>query len=209
MTAFDLTPDELPAALPLFPLPRVILLPRVQLPLNIFEPRYLAMTRRALAGDRLIGIIQQGFNTGCAGRIVSFSETEDGRYLITLKGVCRFNISKEMPMDEGGFRRAAPDWRPYAGDFTQDEPSGLCRDAMTQTLRAYFDRRGMICDKWREMKEMSCDKLISTLSVVCPFDTAEKQALLEAKTLPDRARLLQCLMENALREDAEKDPCCH
>ena len=105
--AFDTSFDDLPQEIPVFPLPRVILLPRIQLPLNIFEPRYMAMTRSAMANGRLIGMIQPRpdgdgekiFKTGCAGRIASFSETDDGRYLITLKGVCRFDVAEELPMN--------------------------------------------------------------------------------------------------------------
>jgi Lon protease-like protein len=212
---FHMPFSELPDDIPLFPLPRVILMPRVRLPLNIFEPRYLAMTRAALAGPRMIGIIQlrdgeETFKTGCAGRIVEFSETDDGRYRITLTGVCRFDVESELPPDPGAFRRAKPAWTPYKADLVaENAPSGVCRDALSSTLRAYFDKRGMSCDKWREMKEMSCERLISTLSVVCPFDTAEKQALLEAKTLEDRARLLQCLLENEIKGEAGECGPCH
>jgi Lon protease-like protein len=216
--SFDISFEELPEELPLFPLPRVILMPRVQLPLNIFEPRYLAMTRAALGGDsRLIGIVQQRpgggevFRTGCAGRITSFEETDDGRYLIKLTGVCRFGMSGEESLSKGGFRVVRPDWARYRTDLgLESAPSGLCRDALMATLRAYFDKRGMMCDKWEEMRGIACERLISTLSVVLPFDAAEKQALLEARTLEDRARLLQCLLENAIKEEAEeKAPCCH
>jgi len=214
MTAvFDIAFTDLPRELPVFPLPRVILLPRVQLPLNIFEPRYLAMIRAALAGPRLIGMIQpkpdgQSLSrTGCAGRITSFSETEDGRYLVTLKGVCRFDVEKELAQDKGGFRVVVPSWQNYAHDLTE-ETADICRDSMMQTLRAYFDKRGMFCDKWETMQGISCDKLIATLSVVCPLAPDEKQALVEAVNLPERARILQGLLQNALKEDDEK-PCCH
>lgn len=210
---------QLPGEIPIFPLPRVILLPRVQLPLNIFEPRYLAMTRAAMANGRMIGMIQirpdsndggTVFKTGCAGKIISFNETDDGRYLITLRGVCRFDIGEEMPPHNAGFRRVRPDWSPYAADLVEEEsPSGLCRDALMQTLRAYFDKRGLICDQWRGMKDISCEKLISTLSVICPLDTAEKQALLEARTLPDRAHLLQSFLEAELAEPSCPQTHCH
>ncbi len=210
--------DRLPAEIPVFPLPRVILLPDVQLPLNIFEPRYLAMVEAALAGSRLIGMIQPQedgarpalFKTGCAGRIVSFSETDDGRYQITLKGVCRFDVAQELPAPPGGFRRVMPDWSPYAGDFSPSAETSICRDAIMNTLHNYFDKMNMFCDKWEKMQEISCDKLISTLSVVCPFDTDEKQALLEARTLADRARILQAIIENAIKNhDSSTKPCCH
>src|SRR6201993_4588113 len=116
----------LSAILPIFPLTGVLLLPRGRLPLNIFEPRYLAMTRDALAGERLIGMVQPSdpaasssnppvYPTGCAGRITSFSETEDGRFLITLTGTCRFHIRAELPLLEG-YRRVVPDWHEFARD---------------------------------------------------------------------------------------------
>ena len=176
--AFDISYEDLPAEIPVFPLPRVMLLPRVLLPLNIFEPRYLAMVRHALASSRLIGMIQPDASapapadalhkTGCAGRITSFSETEDGRYLITLKGVCRFHVDRELDPDKAGFRRVAADWAPFAADLAPEAASsGVCREAMMVTLRAYLDRMNMFCDKWEEMKGISCEKLVSTLSVVC------------------------------------------
>lgn len=208
--------DQLPADIPVFPLSRVILLPDVQVPLNIFEPRYLAMTNAAMAGNRLIGIVQPQddaavpalYKTGGAGRIVSFSETDDGRYLITLKGVCRFNISQELAVDAGGFRRVAPDWAPYAADLQGGQKTNVCRDPIMNALRHYFDKMNMFCDKWETMQEIPCEKLISTLSVICPFDIHEKQALLEAMTLADRARILQAIIESAIiKQDSE--PCCH
>src|SRR3984893_10248432 len=123
----------LPAILPIFPLTGVLLLPRGRLPLNIFEPRYLAMTRDALAGERLIGMFQASdpaawdsnppvYPTGCAGRITSFSETEDGRFLITLTGTCRFRIRQELSRLDG-YGRVVPEWSEFAGDLlTEDEP---------------------------------------------------------------------------------------
>jgi Lon protease-like protein len=213
--AFDTRFEDLPQEIPVFPLPRVILLPRIQLPLNIFEPRYLAMTRSALASGRLIGMIQpkpdgdgeEIFKTGCAGRIASFSETEDGRYLITLKGVCRFDVAQELPVNGGGFREAKVNWEPYKGDLEADVVNDVCRDTMMGTLRKYLDKMNMFCDKWETIRDIECEKLISTLSVVCPFEADEKQALLEAKTLPERAKILQALLEIAAREDCAAASC--
>jgi len=207
--AFDTTFDELPEDLPVFPLPRVILLPRVQLPLNIFEPRYLAMTRDALATHRLIGIIQPQdetaqttlCKTGCAGRIVSFSETDDGRYLITLKGVARFSLTAAPTQTSGGYLRARADWAPFESDLEPDTVTDICRETMVQTLHAYFKKMGMSCDQWEQIRQISCERLVATLSVVCPFAADEKQALLEAPTLADRARLLHGLLEAAVRQD--------
>jgi len=184
------------------------------MPLNIFEPRYLAMINHAMSTSRLVGMIQPRpnanedtvFKTGCAGRITSFSETEDGRYLITLKGVCRFDIAEELPMNGGGFRRVKADWQPYKEDFNCDTVTDICRDTMMTTLRQYLDKMNMFCDKWEAVRNIECEKLVSTLSVVCPFDTEEKQALLEAKDLPARAKILQALLEIAAKDC---NPSCH
>lgn len=213
--AFETTFEDLPAEIPVFPLPRVILLPRIQLPLNIFEPRYLAMVRAAMSSGRLIGMVQpkpdgngeEIFATGCAGRICSFSETEDGRYLITLKGVCRFSVDRELPLSDGGFRRVRARWDEFRGDFDEDRITDVCRDTMMTTLRKYLDKMNMFCDKWEAIRDIECEKLVSTLSVVCPFETEEKQALLEAKNLPDRARILQALLEIAAREECVTASC--
>lgn len=209
MSAPRLDIADLPETLPLLPLPRTILLPRVQIPLNIAEPRTAALTRNALATPgRLIGLVQKtsdgapDVTTGCAGRIMSFNETDDGRYLVTLNGVCRFRIAQDLPADPAGFRRVRPDWAPFHADMTPEEaPSGLCRDSLMQTLRAYFDRQGLFCDQWETIKDVSCEKLVSTLSVVCPLEPEEKQALLEAATPADRALLLQSILQNTLSSD--------
>ncbi len=205
--AFEQSFDSLPPEIAIFPLPRVILLPRVQLPLNIFEPRYLAMTEAALCSSRLIGMIQPKtedddnvFPIGCAGRITSFSETDDGRYLITLKGVCRFRVAEELPLGNAGYRRVKADWEPFRHDFATDTQTDICRDSMMGTLRNYLDKMDMFCDKWDTIRSIECEKLISTLAVVCPFGIEEKQALLEAKTLPERVQCLIALLEIASRD---------
>src|SRR5438132_9652606 len=140
----------LPTILPIFPLPGVLLLPRGRLPLNIFEPRYLAMTRDALAGERLIGMVQPSdpgasgsnptvYPTGCAGRITSFSETEDGRFLITLTGTCRFRIREELPLLEG-YRRIVPEWGEFVRDLESELEPGFDRERLMRSLRAYFQQ---------------------------------------------------------------------
>lgn len=217
--AFDIEFKDLPAEMPVFPLPRVILLPRVQLPLNIFEPRYMAMVDEAMRSHRMIGMVQPQAETagadlcavGGAGRIVSFSETDDGRYLITLKGVCRFNITAPVEKNAKGFLTTKPDWAPYADDFKQDTVTDVCRDAMVNRLHAYFKQMDMSCDQWEQIRQIGCDRLISTLSVVCPFESEEKQALLEAPTLAERARILQGLLERAVRQSCCDDSpkTCH
>lgn len=215
-TDFSTLPDDLPV----FPLARVILLPRVLLPLNIFEPRYIAMVDHALSTHRLIGMVQSNaalpggvYKTGCAGRIASFNETDDGRYLITLTGISRFDIAEERPLHAGGFRHVRPDWSPYAGDAAEDKTSDICRDKLSAKLAAYFERMGLSCERWTEIRDMGCERLVSTLSVICPFEPAEKQSLLEAKTLKDRAGALMAILDLALsRMDAtqtEVKTTCH
>lgn len=215
--AFTITAGQLPDEIVLFPLPRVILLPRVQLPLNIFEPRYLAMVNHAMGNGRMIGMIQpkpdgngeEVFKTGCAGRIASFNETDDGRYLITLKGICRFDVAEELPLAQGGYRHAKPCWKNYHHDLASDTVTDICRDTMMTTLRQYLDKMQMFCDKWETIRHIECEKLISTLSVVCPFSTEEKQALLEAPDLPARAKILHALLEIAAKEEEECKASCH
>jgi Lon protease-like protein len=206
---------ELPATLPVFPLPGVLLLPRGRLPLNIFEPRYVAMFDDALcAPDRLIGMIQpiqpemvgpqvEGpeikppalYRTGCAGRIVSMSETEDGRYLITLLGISRFNIAAEV---EGrrGYRRVTPDFAAWAGDLERTATLIGDRKRLIGALKTYFRINHIEAD-WDGIEETSDDKLLTTLAMVCPFDPSEKQALLECKTCSDRAKAMTTLLEMA------------
>lgn len=213
--AFETSYDGLPANIPVFPLSRVMLLPGVQLPLNIFEPRYLAMVNHAMKHDRLIGMIQPRevhslFKTGCAGRIAAFEETEDGRYLITLKGICRFDVAEELAPDASGFRMIKADWSPYATDMQPESRSDMCREAIMQTLKCYLSKNDMLCDQWEAMRKISCEKLVSTLAVICPFEIEEKQALLEARSLGDRMKILQALLENNVCDgNKEGKSSCH
>src|SRR5215468_2836334 len=196
----------LPAILPIFPLPGVLLLPRGRLPLNIFEPRYLAMTRDALAGERLIGMVQPSepadlrgnppvYPTGCAGRITTFSETEDGRFLITLTGISRFRIREELPLLEG-YRRVVPDWREFARDLSSDDEPGFDRDRRLRGLRAYFQHHRIEAD-WDAITSVPGERLVTSIAMICPFEPSEKQALLEAPNLDERARLLTAMVEMA------------
>ncbi|HEV2099782.1 MAG TPA: LON peptidase substrate-binding domain-containing protein [Stellaceae bacterium] len=194
--------------LPIFPLPGVLLLPRGQLPLNIFEPRYLAMTRDALAGDRLIGMIQPSdphqplsgnpevYPTGCAGRITSFSETEDGRFLITLTGLCRFRIAEELP-SMSGYRRVVPQWNEFSRDLRSERAPEFDRERLIRGLRAYFDRH-QIKAEWNAINSVPGERLVTSIAMVCPFEPSEKQALLEAPDFDERARLLIAIVEMAV-----------
>ena len=197
----------LPAILPIFPLTGVLLLPRGRLPLNIFEPRYLAMTRDALAGERLIGMVQPSnpagsgsnppvYPTDCAGRITSFAETEDGRFLITLTGTSRFRIREELPLLEG-YRRVVPEWREFARDLENEDEAGFDRDRLLRGLRAYF-RQHQISADWDAVTAVPGERLVTSIAMICPFEPSEKQALLEAPDLDERARLLTTIVEMAV-----------
>jgi Lon protease-like protein len=199
--------DALPNILPIFPLSGVLLLPRGKLPLNIFEPRYLAMTHSALAGDRLIGMVQPSdptasgrnppvYPTGCAGRITSFSETDDGRYLITLTGICRFRIREELPLLDG-YRRVVPEWSAFSHDLENESELSFDRERLIARLKAYFQRQQISAD-WDAISTVSGERLITSVAMLCPFAPSEKQALLEAPDLGQRARLLMAIVEMAV-----------
>lgn len=204
----DPTSEDLPATLPIFPLAGALLLPRVPLPLNVFEPRYLAMTEDALAaGNRMIGMIQPAdpedrarepavYRTGCAGRITSFAETEDGRFLITLTGVCRFEIVREVPTTRG-YRRVVPDWAAFAGDLAEPADARIDRQRLLDGLRPYFRQHGLGV-RWDTVESTDDERLVNSLSMICPFSPSEKQALLEAPTLEERARLMTAMIEMAV-----------
>jgi uncharacterized protein len=197
----------LPTILPIFPLPGVLLLPHGRLPLRIFEPRYLAMTRDALAGERLIGMVQPSdpvvsdanppvYPIGCAGRITSFTETDDGLFLITLTGISRFRIREELPLLEG-YRRVVPEWADFARDLDADENSGFDRDRLIRGLKGFFQHHQISAD-WDAIVSTPVDRLVTSIAMMCPFEPSEKQALLEASDLDDRARLLTAIVEMAV-----------
>ncbi|MBZ0217325.1 MAG: LON peptidase substrate-binding domain-containing protein [Fimbriimonadaceae bacterium] len=201
--------DDLPDNIPVFPLPEVLLLPKGQLPLNIFEPRYLAMVDAALAGSRLIGMIQPiaGFSdldhpeltqVGTAGRITTFAETGEDRVLITLTGISRFRTIKEI--DSGNpFRRFAVDFSPFANDLsTHSDSSEIDRPQLLATLSAYVHAQDVNID-WDDVNEASDEALVNGLAMLSPYGLEEKQALLEAPDLKCRADLLIALTEVFLR----------
>ena len=225
---FDPEFDQLPMRIPIFPLPSALLLPGGQLPLNIFEPRYLAMVTHALATPtRLIGMVQpldhhaggdianddiandniandDGadaaglFETGCAGRLSFFQESDDGRFVIALNGVCRFHRLRQE-LDPNGFPVAAVDWQPFANDLRVDL-SALDRDPLIKVMKRYFDMKGFETD-WTQIENSDNHQLLATLSMICPFEVAEKQALLEADSMAKRADLLIAMMEMALHDE--------
>ncbi|MDE4132342.1 LON peptidase substrate-binding domain-containing protein [Phaeobacter sp. QD34_3] len=207
---------DLPDVLPVFPLPGALLLPRSKLPLHIFEPRYLQMLEDTLKTPaRLIGMVQpcpardggaEGLHSiGCAGRITQFSETEDGRYLITLSGVSRYRISEECT----GFtpyRKCRVDWSGFDADLGRAEPdSGLERAALLELLSRYFAARNLSTD-WDALQGADDELLINSLSMLLDFEPEDKQALLEAPCLATRRETLVTLIEFALRSGSHEDP---
>jgi Lon protease-like protein len=200
---------DLPDTIPIFPLPGALLLPRARLPLHIFEPRYLAMLDACMASkDRLIGMIQpravpEGESArlhaiGCAGRLTAFSETEDGRYMITLSGVSRFRMLGEVTQGTP-YRRARVAWADFPRDTGPAETDpGLERPAFMDLLRRYFTSVELSTE-WNSLREAEDELLINALSMLCPFAPEERQALLEAPSLANRRETLVMLMEFALR----------
>ncbi|MEM9247582.1 MAG: LON peptidase substrate-binding domain-containing protein [Pseudomonadota bacterium] len=200
---------DLPDTIPVFPLPGALLLPRARLPLHLFEPRYLAMLDDCLkTKDRLIGMVQprdvpEGAEKrlhaiGCAGRLTAFSETEDGRYMITLTGISRFRIAAEV---EGftPYRRVQVEWGGFGRDLGNAESDpDFDRDAFLDVLARYFAARSLSTD-WESLKDAEEELLINSLSMLCPFEVEDKQALLEAPSLSTRRETLVTLIEFALR----------
>ncbi|MEL6266051.1 MAG: LON peptidase substrate-binding domain-containing protein [Pseudomonadota bacterium] len=207
-------PADLPDVLPIFPLPGALLLPRARLPLNIFEPRYLAMLDDCLRSDhRLIGMIQPFVDSGtppklhkigCAGRVTSLSETEDGRYLIALSGVSRFRVKGEV---DGftPFRRVQAEWSDFHADLGGSESAkGFDRDGFLALLKRYFTSANLSSD-FDAMQEAEEELLVNSLSMMCPFSVEERQALLEAPRLGDRLETLTALMQFAIASGGSDD----
>jgi len=201
-------PADLPQRVPIFPLRRAIVLPRVGLPLTIFEPRYLAMLEDAIAGDRVLGLVQpQGAgeesplgksvelrSVGCVGRLTAFEELDDGRVLITLSGVARCVLEQELACDKPyrlwnvGFARFQGDFIAGAGE------DSVNREALLETLRTYLEARNLSAD-WSAIANASTERLVNSLAVISPYGPEEKQALLEAPDLKTRAETLVALAE--------------
>lgn len=199
--------SDLPETLPVFPLPGALLLPRARLPLHLFEPRYLQMMEDVLkTPGRLIGMVQtfegpQGgglHSIGCAGRLTAFSETEDGRYMITLSGISRFRIMSE---EEGfaPYRRAKVSWDGFGRDLgPSEQDTDFNRPAFMDLLNRFFEDQGLSTD-WGSLEDAEEELLINSLSMLCPFEPEDKQALLEAPSLVTRRETLVTLIEFALR----------
>jgi Lon protease-like protein len=208
--------DDLPLVIPVFPLDGALLLPGGQLPLNIFEPRYLNMFDDAMSGERIIGMVQTRPGgdderpnlapVGCAGRVTSFAETSDGRYLVTLTGVCRFRVGDELP-SRSPYRQVRVDFTTFEEDLREQAEGatgGGEAEALLGALRRYLDHRGLAID-WSSAEAAPSDALINSLAMALPFEPVEKQALLEAPTLTERRETLVALLEIDAAGDDE-DP---
>lgn len=195
-----------PEALPIFPLCGAVLMPGGELPLNIFEPRYLAMVDAALANGRWLGMVQPRetreqtvsdthplFEIGCLGRIVSFSETEDSRYQITISGTVRFAIAAELALHDG-FRRVTPDYSDFLGDTHPGELAEDQRHDLFRALRQYLEQNGYDAD-WKALENTPDNALVASMAMACPLEPAEKQALLEAGDLAARTAFLITMLD--------------
>jgi len=199
--------EDIPAVVPVFPLAGALLLPGGQMPLNIFEPRYLAMVDDAMCGDRLIAMVQprlgqqsgeadpQLCELGCLGRITGLQETGDGRYLLTLTGICRYRVLREVE-GRNGYRRCRI--AVFGNELTgNNDATEVDREALLATFRRYLDANGMDAD-WDSVRRASNETLVTALCMMSPYGPAEKQALLEADTLKARAETLIAITEIAL-----------
>jgi uncharacterized protein len=206
---------DLPDMIPVFPLPKALLLPRARLPLHLFEPRYLQMLDDTLkTKHRLIGMIQPRevpgstekrlHAIGCAGRLTGFSETEDGRYMITLSGISRFRVKEEV-QGFTPYRRCNVEWSAFGRDLgpTEDDRH-FDRETFLKLLGRYFAAMEMSTD-WGSLNEAEPELLINSLSMLCPFDAEDKQALLEAPSLTTRRETLVTLLEFALRGGSNEE----
>ena len=227
-SVFNPSFEDLPRVIPIFPLTGALLLPTGKLPLNIFEPRYLAMVRDALADkQRIIGMVQprtpdlednrgasghdgdgpELYKIGCAGRITSFAESEDGRYILTLSGVCRFDIGEEMP-NKDGYRRVISDFKRFRDDVSDPPVFDIDRDRLLLAVKEYFALHNIEIS-WDAIQATPDDKLITSLAMTCPFGPNERQALLEAETASSRADLIIALLDMATLENSSTSDISH
>jgi Lon protease-like protein len=196
--------EDLPQVIPVFPLDGALLLPQSSRPLNIFEPRYLNMLDDVMAAERIIGLVQTVpggspdrphlAHIGCAGKVTSFTETADGRYMITLTGVCRFQLGSELPI-QGPYRQARVDFLPFAADLMPlSDAAGPERQRLIAVLTRYLEHRGLRID-WDAVGDAPTAALVNSLCMALPFENSELQALLEAKDVDTRRDTLITLLE--------------
>ncbi|MCA3563418.1 MAG: LON peptidase substrate-binding domain-containing protein [Methylocystis sp.] len=203
-------PEVMPETIPVFPLSGALLLPRGQMPLNIFEPRYMSMIDHAMKTDRLIGMIQPNpdrgdvgplFQVGCAGRITELAETGDGRYILTLTGIARFRI-RDSVGDGAPFLQFLVDWMPFADDYTaRFGEDAVDRLSVMRALKDFSEANNLPVD-WDSVKDAPNEALVNALSMMCPYGVREKQALLEAADLRARGDMLVAITEMELAKAA-------
>lgn len=210
--------EDLPEQLPIFPLGGTIVLPGRQLPLNIFEPRYLNMVLDTLGDSRMVGMVQPAAEAtrsggdpvrriGCAGRVTSFAETDDGRLMIVLTGVCRFAIARELD-ERRGYRNVVPDWSAFADDLDPDREVAYDRPGLHDVLQRLVTFRGLQLD-WEQADALPDPVYVDAFAMNLPLADEEKQALLEAEDVGDRARLLVGLAQMVLNGGEHTSPHAH
>ena len=202
LSPFTQSFDQLPNKLPIFPLSGAVLMPGGNLPLNIFEPRYLNMVHDAMQGDRLIGMIQPTdeepvpglHQTGCAGRVIRYEETQDGRLVIVLSGLCRFSIKEELPTIRG-YRLVIPDWSAFEIDYeTNEKPDTQSIMLFRAALRSYFTRYNLDTD-WSVLENLEIEDLINSLISNLPVSIDDKQILLETDSLATRITAFTAILQ--------------
>ncbi len=199
---FSIDSNELPQSLPVFPLQGALLLPGGILPLNIFEPRYVQMVKDTIATSHRMIVMtlpaskenngSDVYKLACAGKLISFEETLDGRFLISLSGIIRCRLNEDLE-EKGGYKRMSVDFSEFLDDMKPNNKK-IERNGFFETLRSYFDIKGLSAD-WKAIEKCEDEKLITTLAMLCPFSDAEKQSLLEANCLTDRASLMKVILE--------------
>ena len=208
---FRTAAGELPDTIPIIPLSGVLLLPRGRLPLNVFEPRYIELVADALAGDRIVGMVQplvadaeereaapEIYATGCAGRITAFEEIDDGRFEIVLTGLSRFDIEEE-PASRRSYRFVTVRWHRFQGDLRKSAACDIGRARLAEGLRCFLEPRRLDAD-WDAVDGLEDEEFVTWLAMLYPLRSSEKQALLESPDLTERARLLRALMDMAVHE---------
>ena len=202
ISKFTIENKNLPTDLPVFPLQGALLLPGGVLPLNIFEPRYIQMVKDTLATNHRLIVMtlplpeksngSEIYKLACAGKLISFEETLDGRFLISLSGIIRCRLLDTIE-EKGGYRRMKVDFTDYLDDMRPNDIK-IERNGFFKTLRSYFDMKGLSAD-WKAIEKCEDEKLITTLAMLCPFSDAEKQTLMEANSLNERAKLMKVILE--------------
>ena len=197
--------EELPKIIPVFPLSNFIIFPKTTVPLNIFEPRYIQMVKDTLATNHRLIVMtlplpeksngSEIYKLACAGKLISFEETLDGRFLISLSGIMRCRLLDSLE-EKGGYRRMKVDFTDYLDDMRPNDIK-IERNGFFKTLRSYFDMKGLSAD-WKAIEKCEDEKLITTLAMLCPFSDAEKQTLMEANSLNERAKLMKVILEMSI-----------